>query len=163
VDSYEGEAQVDEILLYLNALADSDSDGVMDPADNCVVRSNSGQSDRDADGQGDACDVDDGAIFLALDGGAVVSWERETLYDAWNVYRGDLQNLRATGIYTPLPGSDPVAQRFCGLDLPELDDAYGPGAGVAAYYLASGVAGGVEGGLGEDGAGLQRDNLNPCP
>lgn len=163
VDSYEGEAQVDEILLYVNAAVDSDSDGALDPDDNCIVRSNGGQSDRDADGEGDACDVDDGAIFLALDGSATLGWERESAYDAWHVYRGDLQVLRATGIYTPLPGSDPVAQRFCGLGPAELDDPFAPGAGVAAYYLVSGVAGGIEGGLGEDGAGLPRNNLNPCP
>jgi hypothetical protein len=163
VDSYEGTAEVDEILLWVNALIDSDSDGLADPADNCLVDANGGQADRDADGQGDACDVDDGALHLSLAAGAGLRWDRETGHESWNVYRGDLDQLRATGIYTPLPGSDPVAARFCGLSLPQFDDAFAPVAGVTAYYLISGVSAGVEGGLGEDGEGLPRTNLNPCP
>ena len=38
---------------------DKDHDGVQDDMDNCPLHANSDQSDRDDDGQGDACDPDD--------------------------------------------------------------------------------------------------------
>jgi hypothetical protein len=163
VDSYEGEAHVDEILLWVNAEMDSDSDGVADPDDNCLVRGNPGQSDADTDGQGDSCDLDDGSICLSFDGGDALAWERESGFDSWNAYRGDLDRLKLTGVYTFEPGSDPVANRFCDLDQPYLQDPFAPDAGQTAYYLVSGVDAGVEGNLGTDSSEETRFNDNPCP
>jgi hypothetical protein len=40
---------------------DTDGDGVPDSSDNCSSVANPGQTDTDADGQGDACDTDDDA------------------------------------------------------------------------------------------------------
>ncbi len=56
----DGLLNVDEFLLGtgLND-PDSDSDSVLDGADNCALDSNPGQADNDADSLGDACDVDD--------------------------------------------------------------------------------------------------------
>jgi hypothetical protein len=58
--------------LGFDALAeDTDADGVLDSADNCLIEPNTGQEDADADGYGNACDADldnngyvDGQDFL---------------------------------------------------------------------------------------------------
>jgi hypothetical protein len=142
---------------------DIDSDGVGDPCDNCVLDPNSGQGDLDSDTEGDVCDLDDGLILLLFEDDDLVSWQPEAGFDTWNHYRGDLQILLQTGVYTQQPGSNPLAAQICGLtqtstlDLPSLDP------GQAALYLTAGVAGGVEGSLGADGDGDPRPNDNPCP
>jgi hypothetical protein len=38
---------------------DTDTDGVLDPADNCALVANAAQTNTDGDSQGDACDADD--------------------------------------------------------------------------------------------------------
>jgi hypothetical protein len=42
-------------------VVDADSDGVLDPGDNCKGTANADQADLDGDGAGDACDADDDA------------------------------------------------------------------------------------------------------
>jgi hypothetical protein len=76
---------------------------------------------------------------------------------------GDLAVLRSDGTYTQFPGSNPLANRVCGLEDPHHDETAAPEAGEAAFLLITGVAGGVEGGLGQDGSGNDRPNANPCP
>jgi hypothetical protein len=43
----------------VSAIADTDADGVLDTADNCLVVANADQTDSNADGQGDACECGD--------------------------------------------------------------------------------------------------------
>ncbi len=68
------------------------------------------------------------------------------------------------GLYTQVPGSNPLAGRQCGLVLPfTADDLTLTVPGQAAFYLTTGVAAGVESSLGTNSAGIERPNTNPCP
>ena len=82
---------------------------------------------------------------------------------SWNVYRGDLDVLRSTGVYTQLPGSNPIASRSCGLPLPSTLDLFEPSAGKTASYLVTGLSEVGEGDLGQDSSGGLRGNDHPCP
>jgi len=132
------------------------------PGDNCPVW-NPTQSDFDLDGQGDRCDLDDGLIHSLWSAAQILDWQAEAGHDAWNVYLGDLDVLRQTGVYTQAPGSNPLAWRACGLTAAWYADATAPPAGQVRFYLISGVSAGVEGSLGRDSAGVERVNSNPCP
>ena len=144
---------------------DVDRDGFCNQRDNCPQISNPGQRDLDADGEGDLCDANDGVIFFVPGGGTTagsVAWQNEP-FEAFNLYRGQISWLRSTGVLTQFP-DNPQAARFCGLTSPELDDGFTPPLGDPAFYLVTGVNGGVEvAGLGNDSSGSARQNTNPCP
>jgi hypothetical protein len=142
---------------------DTDGDGLSSCNDNCATVFNPSQSDVDADFEGDHCDLDDGHIYIRFSTAAQVAWQAEQGYTAWNLYRGDLAVLRATGVYTQAPGSNALAARECGLAVPTAADAPPPGPGATAFFLVTGESGGVEGGLGDDSAGTPRPHHNPCP
>jgi len=146
-----------------NDQTDTDGDGHGDACDNCTALENGAQSDVDADGEGDACDLDDGVIHLLWVGPENVEWQEESGYDTWNSYRGDLDVLRNTTLYTQSPGSNPAAERTCALVQSSLVDPDTPGSGTVFIYLTTGSLGGAEGGLGTDGTGASRPNANPCP
>ena len=57
----------DNCLGVANDQADSDEDGLGDVCDNCPDTANAGQSDLDADGQGDACQDGDGDGTVDID------------------------------------------------------------------------------------------------
>lgn len=142
---------------------DDDGDSWTGSCDNCPRDFNPSQSDRDGDGDGDLCDLDDGTILFRDWASDRVGWQNELGFDSWNLYRGSLGVLAATGTYTQPPGSVPAAGRECGLPLPEHADPFVPVAGEPAFYLVTGVGGGTEGDLGTDGAGRARLNTLRCP
>ncbi len=144
---------------------DGDRDGVGDGCDNCPFVGNPGQTDADADSVGDACDLFDGVIYLSGLSATMITWQKENGFSQWHVYKGDLAVLRATGEYTQVPGSSPLADQVCGLaqfsnfwiESGSIDP------GSAAFYLVTGTSGGVESDLGTDSNGAVRSNMNPCP
>jgi hypothetical protein len=143
---------------------DLDGDHIGDACDDCVFDFNPGQSDFDHDNEGDVCDLNDGLIFVyGTDDKNYIEWQAESGYTTWNSYRGSLAVLRATGQYTQAPGSNPLAGRDCGVSDPYAFDAFVPGPGEVEFSLVTGVAGGVESGLGTSSAGVPRANANPCP
>jgi glucose/arabinose dehydrogenase len=151
------------MLIFNPAQDDLDNDRVGNPCDNCPLDFNPSQTDFDQDGEGDICDVNDGLIYLFFTSDVYREWQQESGYQSWNSYRGSLAFLRGTGEYTQSPGSNALAARDCGLTDPYVFDDVLPTTGSVAFQLVTGVAGGVEGGLGTNGAGVPRTNSNPCP
>jgi hypothetical protein len=143
--------------------ADVDSDLAGDACDNCILDVNASQGDADEDGEGDVCDLDDGLIWEYREDKLSVSWQSEQGPTSWNVYVGDLSVLRASGLYTQLPGSNPLAARTCATTVTFADELGLPAAGQVSFSLVTGVEGGAEGSLGTDGSGVTRANTNPCP
>jgi glucose/arabinose dehydrogenase len=141
---------------------DTDMDGVGDPCDNCPADVNPSQSDVDADLLGDRCDLDDGLIYIAPTA-AAIDWQDESGFDSWNLYRGSLNVLIATGEYTQQPGSNPLAARWCGLATSSVAELWVPPRTRVAFYLVAGVAGNSEGDLGPDSQQVARPNDHPCP
>jgi hypothetical protein len=147
---------------YNAAQDNQDGDGSGDACDNCVRLGNTSQSDLDSDSQGDACDLNDGLIYILCNDVETVAWQNEAGHDMWNIYRGDLDRLQSTGIYTQLPGSIPGADQECGLVQSYLMDAISPESGIVWFYLVTGTASGDEGDLGLDSQGDLRANTQPC-
>ena len=142
---------------------DTDADRVGDACDNCPLDYNPTQSDFDHDGEGDICDLNDGLIYIYSTDSNYREWQSESGYTTWHSYRGSLSVLRATGKFTQVPGSNPLATRACGVSDPYVFDADVPAPGDVAFNLVTGVAGGVESSLGTNSAGVPRLNSNPCP
>ncbi|HJQ99923.1 MAG TPA: MopE-related protein [Candidatus Polarisedimenticolaceae bacterium] len=142
---------------------DFDVDRVGDACDNCLFDYNPAQSNRDFDGEGDRCDLNDGLIYVFATDRNYVEWQEESGPTTWNVYEGDLSVLRTTGAYTQVPGSNPLAQKSCGVSDPYVSDLEAVPLGAVKFSLVTGVTGGVEGSLGTSSAGGPRANTNPCP
>lgn len=154
----------DNCPLSFNPFQDDwDVDARGDTCDNCPVSYNPTQGDFDADDEGDVCDLNDGLILLFTTDPDYQEWQSEEGYSSWNAYKGDLEVLKATGVYTQAPGSNDLARKQCGLGVPWLEDFTPPGEGRAAFFLTTGVNAGGEGNLGTDSAGTERPNANPCP
>jgi hypothetical protein len=142
---------------------DLDSDDAGDLCDNCLFDYNPAQSDADLDSDGDRCDLDDGIVYMLLPHAERTEWQEEAGFDSWNLYRGDLDVLKELHLYTQEPLSNELALRSCGLTVSWQDDTDPVANGKTAFYLVTGIDGGVESDLGRDGAGDTRPNDNPCP
>ncbi len=142
--------------------SDADSDGFGDLCDNCATTASLNQADFDGNGTGDICDIVDGLIYFFFDDADELRWQEEFGIGTWNLYRGDLDVLRTTGVYTQMPGSNPIAARNCTV-ASSFEDTWFPDPGMAAFYLVAWNIAGSEGDLGTDGDGVPRPNANPCP
>lgn len=151
-----------DVAVYSLPALDWDHDTVQ-YCDNCPIESNAQQSDRDLDGEGDACDLDDGMIYLHGRSPSRIEWQQEQGFDSWNCYRGDLAELPASGDYTQAPGSNALALAECGLLETRFENSQLPNLNQVAFYLVTGVSEGIEGNLGEASSGGIRPNANPCP
>jgi hypothetical protein len=143
--------------------ADTDRDRTGDACDNCPNDANETQIDSDGDEDGDRCDLDDGPIYTVWKSRTQIIWAKEVGYTTWCVYRGDLAELRRSGTYTQLPGSNAMAARYCDLTRAALGDTTNPAQGKTAFYLVSGRPGSFQNDLGFDSSGKLRPNANPCP
>jgi hypothetical protein len=142
---------------------DADGDRMPDTCDNCPAIANFDQTDLDQDGTGDACDLDDGLIWVNLPDNTRVAWQPELGFDSFNEYRGDLAVLRGQHLYTQDPATVPLAARNCGLGATSVFDGPNPPVGRGVFFLVTGIRSGVEGSLGTDSTGQERPNDHPCP
>ncbi|HET8947743.1 MAG TPA: MopE-related protein, partial [Candidatus Polarisedimenticolia bacterium] len=142
---------------------DVDGDRRGDVCDNCLFNPNFDQTDSDGDGEGDVCDLDDGLLMVWLFRPDEIDWDSEMEYLYYHVYRGDLDRLRATGESTQDPATVPLADHFCFLTNPFLEDGTLPPPGQGLFYLVSVTTSEGDQGLGNDSAGHPRLNAHPCP
>ncbi len=153
------DGQIDEDA----AGVDSDGDGVHNACDNCPAVANPDQGDSNHDLVGDVCDLNDGIIMVTMQDQVTVAWQLENGFESFNIYRGDLAVLKATGIYTQDPAEVPLAAQGCEfLEASVVDDVVPP-LGQGVFYLLTGTHNGVESTLGTNSAGVTRPNTNPCP
>lgn len=142
---------------------DTDADGVGDACDNCLSIKNADQRDWDLDGEGDLCDVNDGLILITRVTRGRVEWQGETIYSTFNLYRGSLEYLLASGEYTQDPLLEPEAALWCDLATSAQMDSHRPPTGRANLYLVTGKNTSGEGSLGQRSDGSERTNAHPCP
>jgi hypothetical protein len=145
------------------AQTDGDADGAGDACDNCAGLSNPDQTDLDFDGQGDLCDLNDGLVLFTGMTATSQSWQAETVYTSFHLYRGDLALLRSTGEAIQDPGTVAAAARFCDLGTNGHGDGYTPPPGEGVLYLVTGDDGVSESTPGQGSDGLPRRNDYPCP
>jgi hypothetical protein len=141
--------------------ADADLDLVGDSCDNCPSDRDPSQSDIDLDGEGDVCDLDDLLLLFTSLSSSATSWQSDSSFSNYNLYRGDLQWLRASGQYTQDPSGVDAAQH-CAVGSTSITTAL-PNAGQTYFFLVTGLNVGGEGDLGVDSAGVVRPNNHPCP
>jgi uncharacterized delta-60 repeat protein len=149
-----------------DGVPEDDGDSASDPCpdrvraqcdDNCPSTSNRPQTDQDGDGEGDACDPDDGDVRgVRVDrsgGAAVLSWEPEGGAISYNVYRSLASELWA-GDYGTCYRRGLAGTRTT---LPES-----PAPGEAYAYLVTAVTGLGEGTFGRDSDNVERAHSRPC-
>jgi hypothetical protein len=87
-------------------------------------------------------------------------WANDDGYSSWNVYTGDLQELRETGVYTQSPNW--LVERWCNWSAPQFHYNDVPAPDRCGFQLVSGNRAQIEGGLGTDSGGNTRLNTRSC-
>jgi hypothetical protein len=147
----------------LNGQVDPDGDGIASACDNCPLIANVDQSDIDADREGNDCDFNDGLILVDVPDEFHVTWQGETAFTTFNLYRGDLAVQKTGGGYTQDPALVPLAGKTCGVNSDDLIDPVALQPGQAVFYLVTGNGATGESSLGTDSNGVPRTNTHPCP
>jgi len=104
-------------------------------------------------------------VGLRFVGATLMDWGVLSLQESYNVYRGSLATLRATGEYTQDPLAEPLAAQFCGVlpgEMP-LEDTVTPAVNEILFYLVTLELAGWEGALGDASDTFPRDNTRQCP
>jgi hypothetical protein len=127
---------------------------------------------RALDGDGDGVATPDigareneGPTRLGFMSSSIVLWDPSVDPSAvWNLYRGELSVLKATGVYTQDNVTAPDSRQWCGVNVSNVSDMDTPSAGATWFYLAV-VSAGVEGTLGFDSSLTSRPFTDPnrCP
>ncbi len=112
------------------------------------------QIDADMDGEGDACDVNDDLVHGLRVDGNVVRWQPELNADTYILYRGDL-GADVLVSFSECRASSLGGALYVDEDLPQPHSGF--------IYLATVVAGGVEGSPGSRTDGSQWTINEPCP
>ena len=79
----------------------------------------------------------------------------------YNLYRGDMETLRQTGVYTQDPAAVAGARQFCNLSTNHVMDSDGPVPGQVFFYLVA-ARGAVEGTLGFNSDLVERSKDLSC-
>jgi hypothetical protein len=130
---------------------------VRDACDNCPYAANAAAiPDFDHDGSGDACDLNDGLIYVSPSTSSIARGKASRATRRGTA-TADRSRCCARPSPTPMaPGSNALARRDCGVTDTFVDDAVVPGQGEVAFHLVTGVSGGTESGLGTNSAGSPR-------
>ncbi len=108
----------------------------------------------------------EGATRLLLTSKDDLSWDPSIdSLAGFNLYRGELQVLRSTGVYTQDISTVPGAFRWCGLAASSESDTDSPGSDWEVWFYIAVVSGATEGTLGFDGSPGERPftPANRCP
>jgi subtilisin family serine protease len=139
---------------------DPDGDGLASCFDNCPADRNPQQEDFDHDGQGDACDLDDGYIDMRLSDSSTVRWQQEAgwpLFDLYRVGIRDLHDANHDGVADSYGAC--LAENLTG---PTFVDGSNPSVGEGFMYMVRGRAGSTESSLGSASNGAPRLNVTTC-
>jgi hypothetical protein len=133
---------------------DPDLDEVPNYLDNCPTVANRDQADHGGDGQGDACNPDDGLINnLRFVGQTLLVWDEEWWTDDYDLYRGELGE----------PSFLPFARCLVVTPVPAWDEPTLPAPGRGFLYVATRVSGGIESSPGYRSDGSERETRDRCP
>jgi len=91
-----------------------------------------------------------------------IGWTSVPTATSYHLYRGDLEMLKSTGVYTQTSGTVIDAKQFCWVAGMTQTDTYEPAPGRVLFYLVTTDDGMLESKLGSDGDGSDRPNDNAC-